>query len=40
MNNPNVPYSCQAQSGGGSYLWKPDLRKDEQKLTFAILVKF
>ena len=24
----------------GYYLWQPDLRKDEQKLTFAIMVKF
>jgi len=40
MNNPKVPYSCPAQSGGSAYLWQPDLRKDEQKLTFAIMVKF
>jgi hypothetical protein len=40
MNNPKVPYSCQAQSGGADYLWQPDLRKDEQKITFALMVKF
>jgi putative OmpL-like beta-barrel porin-2 len=38
MNNPAKPYSCQAQFG--DYLWQPDLRKDEQKVTFAIMVKF
>jgi hypothetical protein len=38
MNNPSKPYSCQAQFG--DYLWQPDLRKDEQKVTFAIMVKF
>ncbi|MGD0798470.1 MAG: outer membrane beta-barrel protein [Acidobacteriaceae bacterium] len=40
MNNPKVPYSCPAISGGADYLWQPDLRKDEQKLVFAIMVKF
>jgi hypothetical protein len=29
-----------ASHGGGYYLWQPDLRKDEQKITFAIMVKF
>jgi len=38
-NLANAKSYCLAQ-GGGNYLWQPDLRKDEQKLTFAILVKF
>jgi hypothetical protein len=52
MNNSTgaVPYSCQVQAVGKGlaatpqssswYLWKPDLRKDEQKITFALMVKF
>jgi hypothetical protein len=40
MNNPAKSYSCQSQSGGSSYLWQPDLRKDEQKITMALMVKF
>jgi hypothetical protein len=26
--------------GQGDYLWQPDLRKDEQKIIFALMVKF
>ena len=36
-NIANAKSTCAAQ---GATLWQPDLRKDEQKLTFAILVKF
>jgi len=38
----DIPYMqgvC-ASSGSGNYLWQPDLRKDEQKITVAIMVKF
>jgi hypothetical protein len=33
---------CTTQNIGGvqEYLWQPDLRRDEQKITFAIMVKF
>jgi hypothetical protein len=41
----DIPYMknvCANEGGEGSgyYLWQPDLRKDEQKLTFALMVKF
>ena len=32
--------TCAARTDGNNYLWMPDFRKDEQKLTFAILVKW
>jgi hypothetical protein len=38
MKNPSNANSCSAKFG--DYLWQPDLRKDEQKLTFALMVKF
>jgi hypothetical protein len=42
-SNSAYANSCPNQGishGGGYYLWQPDLRKDEQKITFAIMVKF
>jgi hypothetical protein len=38
---PVMQKYCAANGpAAGYYLWQPDLRKDEQKLTFAIMVKF
>jgi hypothetical protein len=31
---------CAANFPNTPLLWQPDLRKDEQKLTFALMVKF
>jgi hypothetical protein len=39
-NNVANAKSVCAASGTGNYLWQPDLRKDEQKITFALMVKF
>ena len=44
MNSTSFASSCQNQAAAhgfsSAYLWQPDLRKDEQKVTFAIMVKF
>jgi hypothetical protein len=37
---PVMKTVCANEGGSGYYLWQPDLRKDEQKVTFAIMVKF
>jgi hypothetical protein len=42
-NPANIPISTVVASTTGTSgftLWQPDLRKDEQKLTFALMVKF